>query len=213
MKAKIYLPASFDVHKDLPAIFLIDFTEQHFKMATDEFEKVVAGVEKIGNLDALVVSLENIPDIDAEPQSFQEHYKIYRDLALHVHGTYTNNTARTLIGKGSESGIVLMSLFLEDNDNNVFDKFVATDPSGLYASALIRLMEENDVPQNKSMNRLHFSFSTSNDRAKCNRLIDLINQARYPWLQFRSKEYTDSNYENTYPVSYADGLEYVFGTD
>ncbi len=99
MKAKIYLPASFDVHKDLPAIFLIDFTEQHFKMATDEFEKVVAGVEKIGNLDALVVSLENIPDIDAEPQSFQEHYKIYRDLALHVHGTYTNNTARTLIGK------------------------------------------------------------------------------------------------------------------
>lgn len=213
MRGKIFLPASFDVQKDLPAIFLIDFTEQHFKVATDEFEKVVAGVEKMRNLDALVVSLENIPDIDAEPQAFQEHYKIYRDLASHVNGTYTNNTDRTLIGKGSESGIVLMSLFLEDRDNNVFDNFVATDPSGLYASALIRMLEEKSIPQNKQMNKLHFSFSTSNDRNKCNRLIDLINEAGYPWLKFRSKEYTESNYENTYPVSYAEGLEYVFSTD
>ena len=66
-KGKIYLPDSYATNKDLPAIYLIDFTEQHFKLATDEFEKVIDGVQQIKGFDALVVSLENIPDIDAEP--------------------------------------------------------------------------------------------------------------------------------------------------
>ena len=47
MKGKIYLPASYTTSKSLPAIFLIDFTEQHFKLATDEFEKVIDGVQQI----------------------------------------------------------------------------------------------------------------------------------------------------------------------
>lgn len=44
--AKIHLPAAYDSVKNLPAIaiFLIDFTEQHFKLDTDEFEKVIDGV-------------------------------------------------------------------------------------------------------------------------------------------------------------------------
>ena len=58
--------------------------------------------------------------------------------------------------------------------------------------------------------KLHFSFSTSNDRAKCIKLINLINEAQYQWLQFESIEYTNSDYENTYPISYAAGIKYVF---
>ena len=44
MEGKIFLPASYETNRNLPAIYLIDFTEQQFKLATDEFEKVVAGV-------------------------------------------------------------------------------------------------------------------------------------------------------------------------
>ncbi len=210
IKGKIYLPPSHVTNKNLPAIFLIDFTEQHFKLATDEFEKVIDGVRQIKGLDALVVTLEEIPDMDAEPPGFKKHYEIFKNLAAYVDGKYTQNSSRTFIGKGSESGIVLMALFREDSASSVFDNFIATDPSPLYASAIINLIETQDFPQNKSHYKLHFSFSTSNDRKKCTTLINRIKEAQYPWLEFESIEYTDSDYENTYPISYAAGLKYVF---
>jgi hypothetical protein len=157
--------------------------------------------------------LENIADIDAEPEEFQKHYEIYRDMANYVDGKYTNNQSRTFIGKGSESGVVLGALFVENSDSPIFDNFIATDPSGLYGTYIINLIENKDYPRNKHNLKLHFSFSTSNDRVKCNKLIELINKAQYPWLDFKSVEYTQSNYENTYPISYVDGLKFIFNDD
>lgn len=210
IKGKIFLPASYETNKNLPAIYLIDFTEQHFKLATDEFEKVIDGVQKIHGFDALVVSLENIPDIDAEPETFQDQYEVFKNMASYVDNNYTNNSSRTFIGKGSESGVVLMALFIENPENSVFDNFIVTDPSPKYTSAVINLIENDNIPKNKLNKNLHFSFSTSNDRAKCTKLINLINEAQYSWLQFESIKYTNSDYENTYPISYAAGIKYIF---
>lgn len=210
IKGKIYLPASYETNKNLPVIYLIDFTEQHFKLATDEFEKVIDGVQKIQGFDALVVSLEKIPDIDAEPETFQEQYEIFKNMASYVDKNYSDNTTKTLIGKGSESGIVLMALFIENPENSVFDNFIVTDPSPKYSSAIIDLIEKDNFPKNKLNKKLHFSFSTSNDQAKCTNLINLIEEAQYKWLKFESIEYTNSDYENTYPISYAAGIKYVF---
>jgi hypothetical protein len=50
----------------------------------------------------------------------------------------TKNTFRTFIGRGSESGIVLMSLFIINGDDATFDNFIATDPGGGYKTALIK---------------------------------------------------------------------------
>jgi len=209
-KGKIFLPESYESNKNLPAIYLIDFTEQHFKLATDEFEKVIDGVKRIQGFDALVVSLENIPDIDTEPETFLSQYETFKNMAYYVNGKYTNNSSRTFIGKGSESGIVLMALFVENPETSVFDNFVVTDPSPKYASAVISLIEKDDFPKNKLNKKLHFSFSTSNDRAKCSKLINLIKESQYQWLQFESVEYTNSDFENTYPISYAEGIKYIF---
>lgn len=207
---KIFLPDSYDEDANLPAIFLIDYTEQDFRLATDEFEKVIEGVRQVQGVDALVVTLDDIPDVDAEPEMFQEHYELFRNMTVFVDGTYTDNPSRTFIGKGSESGVVLMALLLEDSEAPVFDNFIATDPSNLYSSAIIEMLENETFPASKANKKLHFSFSTSNDRAVCTRLIDLIVKARYPWLTFEATEYTDSNYENTYPMSYAAGIRFVF---
>lgn len=210
LKGKIFLPAAFEKNKNLPVIYLIDFADQHFKLATDEFEKVIDGVNQIQGFDALIVSLENIPDFDAEPETFQEHYEIYNNMASYVDSKYTENSSRTLIGRGSEAGIILMALFLENSETSVFNNFIVTDPSPKYGSAIIDLVEKDNIPKNKLDKKLHFSFSTSNDRAKCTKLINLIKDAHYRWLQVESIEYTNSNYENTYPISYAAGIEYIF---
>jgi hypothetical protein len=210
LTGRVYLPESYDSNKDLQAVYLVDFTEQHFKIANDEFERVINGVRKLQGVDALVVSLANIPDIDAEPTVFQEHYEIYRDMAAYVDKNYTNNASRTFIGKGSESGLVMMSLFVETKENSLFENFIVTDPSPHYATEIASLIINDDFPKNKKNKKLHFSFSTSNDRSKCTKLIELIEEAQYPWLQFKSIEYTESDYENTYPFAYAAGIRFVF---
>ena len=209
-EGKIYLPAAYETNKSLPAIYLIDFAEQHYPLTTDEFEKVINGVQQIEGFDALVVSLENIPGFDANPNNFQNHYEIYKNMTTYVDGKYTNNPSRTFIGRGSESGVVMMALFLENPDSSVFNNFISTDPSPLYTSAIIELLENDNFPQNKLDKKLHFSFSTSNDPVKCTELINLVSGAQYPWLQFESIEYTSSDYTNTYPISYAAGIKYVF---
>ena len=210
LKGKIFLPESFETNKNLPAIYLIDFTEQHFKLATDEFEKVIDGVKQKQGLDALVVSLNGIPDIDAEPETYKEHYNIFRDMVSYVSDKYTTNTLRTFIGKGSESGVVLMTLFMESPETSLFDNFIVTDPSPKYADAIINLIHKGNFPKNKHDKKLHYSFSTSNDREKCLKLIGLIKESQYDWLQLESIEYTNSDYENTYPISYAAGIQYIF---
>jgi predicted alpha/beta superfamily hydrolase len=209
-KGKIFLPASYETNRNLPAIYLIDFTEQQFKLATDEFEKVVAGVRQIQGFDALVVTLEEHLDIDSKPEAFQEYYDIFKNMTSYVDSNYTNNTSRTFIGRGSEAGIVLMTLFLEDSESSVFENFIVTDPAASFNSAVIRMIENGDFPENKLNKRLHFSFSTSNNYDECTTLINMINEAEYPWLQLESLEYANSNYENTYPASFATGIKYVF---
>lgn len=209
-KAKIYLPDSFETNKNLPAIYLIDFTEQHFKLATDEFEKVIEGIGQNQGLDALVVSLDGIPNIDAEPENYKEHYTIFKNMATYVGNKYTSNSSRTFIGKGSESGVVLMTLFTEESESSLFDNFIVTDPSPKYSDAIINLIQNGSFPRSKHNKKLHFSFSTSNDREKCIKLIKLIKESKFDWLQFESIEYTGSNFENTYPISYTAGIKYIF---
>ena len=210
MEGKIFLPASYETNRNLPAIYLIDFTEQQFKLATDEFEKVVAGVRQIEGFNALVVTLEEHLDIDSKPEAFQEYYDIFKNMTSYVDSNYTNNTSRTFIGRGSEAGIVLMTLFLENSESSAFENFIVTDPPGSFNSAVIQMIEKNDFPKSKQNKRLHFSFSTSNNYEECTTLINMINEAEYPWLKFESLEYTNSNYENTYPASFAAGIKYVF---
>jgi len=209
-EGKIYLPDAYDTNKNLPAIYLIDFTEQHFAIAKDELEKVVDGVEKIEGFEALVVTLKNHLNINAKPEDFQEYYEIFKDMTSYVDSNYTNNTSRTFIGRGSEAGIVMMALFLEDSATFVFDNFIVTDPSPYFTDTIINMIENNSFPQNKLDEKLHFSFSTSNDREKCIKLINLLNEAQYPWLQFVSLEYWDNEYESTYPISFAAGIKYIF---
>ena len=209
-KGKIFLPASYETNNNLPAIYLIDFTEQQFKLATDEFEKVIAGVQLIQGFDALVVTLEEHLDIDSKPEAFEEYYDIFKNMTSYVDGRYTSNTSRTFMGRGSEAGIVLMTLFLEESESSVFDNFIATDPASSFNSAVISIIEKDDFPKNKLSKKLHYSFSSSNDYNKCTQLINVLTEAQYPWLKFESSEYANSNYESTYPLSFAEGINYIF---
>lgn len=209
IKGKIYLPDSYETNKDLPAIYLLDYKEQHFNVATDETEQVVKGIQKIIGLDALVITLDAHLDIDAQPATFGEHYEVFKNMSKYVDANYTDNTSRTFIARGSEAGIVLLALLSEDQASPLFKNFISTDSPSSFNDAVIKLIENSNIPEDLEDKKLHFSFSNSNNRSNCLELINSFEEAQYPWLKFESVEYT-SNYETTYPTSFAEGLKFVF---
>ncbi len=209
IKGKIYLPNSYETNKDLPAIYLLDFREQHFNVATDETEQVIKAVQKISGLDALVITLDAHLDIDAQPNTFEAHYEVFKNMTKYVDANYTDNTSRTFIARGSEAGIVLLALLSEDQASPVFNNFISTDSPSSFNDAVMDLIEGSNVPEYLEDKKLHFSFSTSNNRSNCLELINSFEEAKYSWLKFESVEYT-STFETTYPTSFAKGLKFVF---
>ena len=207
---KIFLPDSFEKNQDLPAIFLIDYVEQHFETAKDEFEKVIESVQAIEGKDALVITLEEHRNVESKPRGFAGYYEDFKNMASYVNGEYTSNTSRTFIGRGSEGGIVLMTMFLEESESAYFDNFIVTDPASYFITAVISLIENDDFPKNKGNKKLHFSFSSSNNFALCTKLVSTIDEARYKWLKFEFVDYMDNDYENTYPLAFAAGLKFIF---
>ncbi len=206
---KIYLPESYETNHNLPTIYLIDFQDQHFEIATDEFEKVIAAVNQQTGFDALVVTLQQHLGIDAQPAGFQTYYAMFEGMASYVDSEFTNNTSRTFIGRGSEAGVVIMSMFLEDSETSVFNNFIATDSPVGFNNEIVELIDSGNFPQDKGNKKLHFSFSNSNNSSNCNNMINKINEADYPWLQFESTHYNDI-YTNTYPEAFTAGINYIF---
>lgn len=208
----VYMPSHFPLNQQATVILLIDFAEQHFTLATDEFEKIIEATAAIQDGPTLVVTLDHIPDIDATPQNYMDRIERYKSLAKHIDTNYYCKPEMTLIGKGSEAGIVLTALFLENPESTPFSKFIATDPSPLYTNSLIQIIDSTNFSVRRPTRKLHFSFSTSNDRESCLKLIRQLKEKNYPWLQFRAKEYRESNFETTYPVAFTEGIDYLFNT-
>ncbi|NND70203.1 MAG: T9SS type A sorting domain-containing protein [Rhodothermales bacterium] len=216
INGKIYLPDSFDRNDNIPSVYLIDFTEQHFMVALDEFDRVIDGVAEIEGVDAVVVTLEEHRDIDVNLSHIEPYYDIYKDMAAYVDVHYTNNPARTFIGRGSEGGIVMGSMFLEDPANPVFEYFISTDSPSTFNTFIRDTITANDFDPNMLNKKLHFSFSTSNNRSDCLNTISAFENAQYSWLQFGSVEYASDSestwtFENTYPTAFATGLSFVLG--
>ncbi|GAB4301372.1 MAG: hypothetical protein Kow0098_29480 [Ignavibacteriaceae bacterium] len=72
---------------------MIDFAEQHFNIADDDFEKLIEGIQQFKGLDALVITLKKQPDINTKPQSSQKYYNQFKELASYVDDNYTNNSS------------------------------------------------------------------------------------------------------------------------
>ena len=203
----IYLPESYETNNNLPTIYLIDFQETHFTVATDEFAQLINAVREKPNFDALVVSLAALPQINAVPNL--DYADVFKDMSYHVDSIYTDNTSRTLVARGSEGGVVMLILLNEDPDANVFENYIATDSPGSFNDAVINLNQGVTIPSTMLNKKLHFSYSLSNNAENCEALINSFEEAEYPWLSFESVNF-GGPFTEVYPFAFAAGLNFVF---
>ncbi len=213
LPGNIYLPASYETNSNLPAIYLIDYKEQTVNVATDEFQQVINAVQVRSNFDALVVTLTPLMDPEAT-DVYQDYYDIFKNMTTYVDANYTNSTSRTFIGRGTQAGVVIMTMLLEDPVNSVFDNFIATDMPDFATIPVTTMFQNDNFPANISNKKLHYSFSSgntfTNPQALSRALIQLIEDKQYPWLTFDSIEYANNDFENTYKQSFAAGINFVF---
>ena len=187
---------------------LVDDEEIHYPVATDEFEKVIEGVNKISGLDALVITVEGLdPNLNVVTD-FQEFYAIYLDLVSYVETNYTDNASRTLIGRGSAANFVLGTLYLEEQETAVFQNFIATTSPGL--GYFNEIMNKGDFPLEKDNKKLHFSLDGESNYELNMRFINTLNEKAYPWLEFDWAEYPNLMFTTSYPSAFADGIKYIF---
>jgi hypothetical protein len=210
-QGRVHLPESFEPGMDLPTIYLIDFAEQKGEVALDEFETVIDSVNQIDGLNALVATLEGIPDIEVNLLDYQEYADVFRDMANHIDANYANSSSRTFIGRGDVGGVVLLELFGEGPDEGAFDNYVATDPPTDFTRAVVSILETEDFSQAATSKKLHLSYSDANNVVALTQLADLIDQANYPWMEYESVYYSGTYFIDTYPTAYADGLRFVLG--
>lgn len=209
-QGKVHLPESFEPGMELATIYLIDYAEVHDEVALDEFETVIDSVNQIEGLNALVATLEEIPEVRAELSNYQEFADVFRDMADHIDENYATSTSRTFIGRGHEAGVLLLELLGEGPDESAFDNYVGTDSPTDFTRAAVSILRTEDFSQAASSKKLHFSFSAANNVFAQTLLADLVDEAGYPWLEFESVFYSDSHFNNTYPTAFADGLKFVF---
>lgn len=208
----IYLPEAYASNNNLPTIYLIDYMEHgNYTVATDEFAKLIYAVREMPNFDALVISLKTLPDIYTyPPNQYQGCSDLIKDMSYHVDSVYTENSSKTLVARGVEGGVVLLTLLNEDPDENVFDNYIVTDSPSYYNNSVVDLIQSGTIPSTMLNKKLHFSYSSSNNFEICNELIDTFEEAQYPWLTFESKEYPNSQFASVYPVAFAEGLQFIF---
>ncbi|MGI9586151.1 MAG: hypothetical protein ACR2N7_11235, partial [Acidimicrobiia bacterium] len=96
-------------------------------------------------------------------------------------------------------------------EESAFDNHVATDPPDSFTRTVVGLLETEDFSQAATSKKLHLSFSESNKVFALTQLAELIDGYDYPWMEYEWVRYTDSDFTDTYPSAYADGLRFVFG--
>lgn len=210
-EGKIYLPASYKTNKELPVIYLMDFQEQHFNVATDEFDKVVEASKSIVGFEAIVVGLADLHNISTHTGNTSDYFSLFKDLATYVDDSYGLKGSKTLVGRGSEAGVILLSLFQESGESHDFKNFVVTGPPTDFIMVANTLITDETFPMDKENMRLHYSFSDNYELSRNNRMIKHIQEKAYPWLAFKSAEYPDLTFETAYPQAYAHGIQFVFG--
>ena len=206
IKGEIFIPSAYENDKNLPAIYLFDFPEQNSAVvATDEFDIVIGAVKNI-KLNALVITLDEYKDNKMIlPGEFQEYGNNFRSMTSYVDQHYTSNTSRTFIGRGNEANMVLMTFFFEEQENSVFQNFIATD--ALHVGDMQALLEREAIPQENESKKLHYS-NTDEDRNAA--VINAMREQELPWMEFEFVNYPNMTYENGYRTAFTDGIKFIF---
>ena len=181
-----------------------------FEVATDEFQQLINAMKLLSGFDAVVVTLKDHLNIDPKPTDSQEYFNLFKDMASYVDENYKTNSSRTLVGRGSEGGMILMSLFQESNVSDVFQNFVVTDTPIDFVDHVNAMMINENFPLDKNGVRLHYSFSNNYELVRNTTFINRMEAKNYPWLSLQINEYPNLIFEEAYPTAFSDGLKFIY---
>lgn len=216
----IYLPESYNTNKTLPIIYVLDGKLN---------SKTVANILKDINADAIVVGVGDFAAynkwtrrwIDLLPGTkchgtggnHLDFYKfITKELIPYIDSQYDNDhSSRSFMGHSSAGIFTLVSMFLEDTDNIVFQNFVASDPElGCDLNYFIEMLHDNTISDGAKKIKLYLALSGEGDITAVDNFATIIQESNYTWLDFRYQKYMDKGHMSVIDPSFSSSLKFIF---
>lgn len=216
----IYLPETYHTNKYLPIIYVLDGKLN---------SKYVTNILKDINTDAIVVGVGDFAShdkwirrwIDLLPGTLchgtggnhLDFYKfITKELIPYIDSQYDNDHAsRSFVGHSSAGIFTLVSMFLEDTDNIVFQNFVASDPElGCDISYFEEMLHDNNLSDGAKKFKLYLAVSGEGDITEVDYFASIIQESNYTWLDFRYETYLNKGHISVIDPSFSSSLKYIF---
>lgn len=208
---KVYLPEGYETNNDYPVVYVLD--------AEWTFGVIQKYIVQYG-YKALVVGVSNngTRNYDYMPENqclddgggYENYHKfLISELVPYIDSKYkTDKDNRALAGHSFSGAMSLIALFHEDEENPVFSKFIASDPSVLchpeFFNNLISLKSDS-----RRVIKLHVSKSNQNTY-HLTEFASLLQEHKYSWLEIYWHEYTNKDHNQAMEPSFKNGLKFLF---
>lgn len=122
-------------------------------------------------------------------------------------------SSRTLIGHSSAGLFALVSLFMENSEDVMFDYFVASDPElGCDLNFFTELLDNNDFSEGTQNFKLYLALSNSGSIDAVRQFSEALQIKEYSWLNYRYEEFLNQDHMSIVDPSFKSGLNFIFNT-
>ncbi|WP_395377196.1 alpha/beta hydrolase-fold protein [Marinicella sp. W31] len=220
----IMLPAKYDASHKLDVLYLTDAEMfQQYVVNILEFQhennlvppQIVVGIPNIWewpNLtrDRDLTPVENIelPVVSGKADQFQDF--IEQELIPYIDKKYPNNNKRTLLGH-SYGGLFALYTFLTRPD--LFDSYIASDPSCYFVNHYITSIAKKHLKQHNYVNKTVFIGGRSGQQHHdmgTQAFIAEIKQHTPKNLVWQDQQYKDEHHGSVRFKGFYDGLKFTF---
>ena len=219
---QIYLPESYKTNKNLPIIYVLD--------GGINFEKVISIINNQDfTINTIVVAVGDFVTkeewqrrwIDLRPESHcnpnGKHLDFYnfitQELVPYIDLNYKNDhDSRSLMGHSSAGLFTLVSMFLEDSENVVFQNFIASDPElGCDPIYFAEMLHDYDFSEGAKKFKFYLALSGWGTIDAVRQFAADIEEKEYAWLTFKYEEFLDESHMGVVEPSFESGLKFLFG--
>lgn len=208
---KVYLPESYDTNSNYPVVYVLDaewaFSVIQKYIVQYGYKALVVGVSNNGTRDYDYMPANDCADNGGGYENY--HKFLTNELVPYIDLKYkTDKSNRALAGHSFSGAMSLIALFHENEENPVFNKFIASDPSILcHPSFFYKLISLKASSERKI--KLHISKSNQNTD-DVTEFFYFLQGRHSSWLEIYWHEYTDKDHYQVMNPSFKNGLKFLF---
>lgn len=218
---KIIYPEAMNTNKNLPVIYVLDGYLNLPKAQRTLGSNNSAIIVGIGDMASKQMWQRRWVDLHPTESkcsgSSGKHLDFYNFITKQIVPLVevnegVNPTSRTLIGHSSAALFTLVSMYMQDTENAMFNNFISSDPElGCDSEYFMNLIDDNDFSNVDKKFKFYLALSMENGNLEAvRRFSDHLQEKESSWLTFKYEEFLDKDHMGVIEPSFRSGFKFVF---